>query len=139
MARPYPIASGVFASLVLSCLTLSVFAKSQLVGPEGTLNRYLMAVGTRNWDQAARLCFGYEEDFVAVTNHFAKILFQGGRYEIVDVVRAGPTARAGLLFYVPGYGEIPLIVSLRRVEKSWSIDLDRTRRPYRQLKPADLS
>ena len=122
--------SGISASLVLAALTLIVFAKSELRGPEGAINRYFIALLNRDQAGAESAVFGTREDFIGVSNFFGGLLSSGAQYHVVDVMRKGSTARAGVIFYRNGMEE-PYIVPLRRIGKEWRIDLARIARPHR--------
>ena len=77
--------SGISASLVLAALTLIVFAKSELRGPEGAINRYFIALLNRDQAGAESAVFGTREDFIGgpvVSQH-------GDRIEIDAEPRAG--------------------------------------------------
>ena len=125
--------SGISASLVLVALTLTVFAKSELRGPEGAINRYFIAILEKDQASAENAVFGTREDFINVSDFFGALLFSGAQYHVVDVMRSGSTARAGVIFYKDGMEE-PYIIPLRRIGKEWRIDLARIARPHRFAK-----
>ncbi len=128
--------AGITASLALVALTITVFAKSELRGPEGAINRYFLALLNRDEVGAESAAFGTLEDFANVSNFFAGLLATGARYHVVDVMRSGSTARAGVIFYRDGIEE-PYIIPLRRIGKEWRIDLARIARPHRFPAPGD--
>ena len=60
--------AGIIASLAVIGLTLGVFSLSQLRGPEGSVHRYLLAVGEKNGEEVNRLSFGTQRDKIVVAN-----------------------------------------------------------------------
>lgn len=123
--------SAILASVVLATLTLTVFARSQLQGPEGSIHRYFLAILDKNVKGAAEVSVGSRDEFVSVTNYFAWLLTRGEGYRVVDVMRAGGSARAGVIVYTPDGREQPFIIPLRRIGKTWKIDLEKFAQPRR--------
>lgn len=133
------VGKSIIASIALASLTLGVFARSQLRGPEGTINRYFEAILRRDIPTAGQLCVGTDIQFFFMTRDFLKLFSVGATYQIIDVVRSGETARAGVVFTSPQFPrlfnqnseDLPSIIFLKRVDKAWKIDIDRTLQPYR--------
>lgn len=125
---------GALASAVLALLTLSVFARSQLSGPEGALYKYFSAIAQRDGRGVMEFASGSPQDIAYLTSMVYSAFQQRGYYRVVDVVRAGATARAGVIFYFP-QGEQPIIVSLIREGTTWKVDAGRTLRPQEMHRP----
>lgn len=126
---------GILVSAILAASTLYIFSKLQLAGPEGTLTRFVSAVARQDFDAASRLCVGENEidfvsDFATVASVFLRLFASGSKYDIVDVVRYNGRARAGVVFFTPYGRDMWYIVSLRKRDRSWYIDLRRTARQY---------
>jgi hypothetical protein len=122
---------GILASAALAILTLSVFARSQMNGPEGVVARYFMAVLGENRSSAEDLVFGSERDFMGLTTYIYRFFRSGGRYRVYDVVRSGDTARVGVVLVDPVGNEMPFIFATQKSGGRWSIDLARTVNPTR--------
>lgn len=121
--------SGIIASLALAGVTLAVFSLSQLRGPEGTVHRFLMAIGERDGAAINRLSFGTEQDKYLTANFVAQQFAYGARYQIVDVSQRSDRARVGVLFRFANGAEMPWIVSVRRANRQWLIDAGQSTRP----------
>jgi hypothetical protein len=115
--------SGIVASLALVALTIAIFSASQLRGPEGTVHRFLQAVGKKDIDTINRITFGSQGDKLMTADFVARVFSSGGRYEIIDVTQDPPRALVGVLFRLPDGRELPWIVSMQRVKgRRWLID-----------------
>ena len=121
--------AGIVASLAIVGLTLGVFSLSQLRGPEGSVHRYLMAVGERDGESVNRLSFGTEREKFAVANFVSQVFQLGARYQVVDVNQTAHRARVGVLFRFNNGTELPWIVSVRRVGRDWLIDAAQSTQP----------
>jgi len=121
--------SAVVAAAALAGLTISVFAKSQLRGPEGTVHRFMMAVGNRDWRAVDSLMYGSENEKVYVANFVDQVLTAGATYQVVDVNQISYRARVGVLFRLPNRNELPWVVSVRRVDRRWIVDANQSVRP----------
>ena len=115
--------SGIVASLALVAITLGVFATSQLRGPEGTVHRFLQAVGSKDLDTINKITFGSASEKLMTADFVARVFQSGASYEIVDVTQSPPRALVGVLFRFPDGRELPWIVSMQRVQnRRWLID-----------------
>jgi hypothetical protein len=121
--------AGIIASLAVIGLTLAVFSLSQLRGPEGSVHRYLLAVGEKNGEEVNRLSFGTQRDKVVVANFVSQVFQYGAQYQIVDVSQRAHLARVGVLFRFRDGTELPWIVSVRRVGRNWLIDAAQSTNP----------
>ncbi len=125
---------AIAASLGISAVTLGIFNARQLRGPEGTLHRFMMAIGERDAETINRLTLGTPEEKLYTTAFAQRVLMGGARYQVVDVnqveekhspVRAG----VGVLFRFPNGSELPWLVSVQRVNRAWYIHAGESMRP----------
>lgn len=121
--------SAIVASAAVAGLTLAVFARSQLRGPEGTVHRFMMAVGNRDGRAVNELMYGSGNERVYVTNFVDQVLRAGANYQVVDVNQISYRARVGVLFRFPNGRELPWVVSVRRVDRHWIVDANQSVRP----------
>ncbi len=121
--------SAAVASAALAGLTITVFAKSQLRGPEGTVHRFMMAVGSRNWEAVDALMYGSANEKVYVANLVDQALRAGATYQVVDVNQISYRARVGVLLRFPNRQELPWVVSVRRINRQWIVDANQSVRP----------
>jgi len=121
--------SAIVASVAMAGLTISVFAGSQLRGPEGTVHRFMMAVGNRDWGALESLMYGSANEKVYVANLADQALRAGANYQVVNVNQISYRARVGVLFRFPNGNELPWVVSVRRVDRKWLVDANQSLRP----------
>jgi hypothetical protein len=121
--------SAVLASFGLLACTLSVFGFNQLRGPEGTVHRFIMAVGERNAQKVNLLAFGSRGAKTGTASFIDQVLRMGGKYQVVDVRQEKGRARVGVIFHFPNGDQIPWILSLSRVDDRWLVDADGTAGP----------
>ncbi len=123
MRPSYSPMMGILASAVLATFTISVFGRSELRGPEGTIHRYFMAVQAKDARRAAALVIGPTSEFIKWSRFFSNAFTANARYQIVDVRRNRENARAGVILISPNGQELPLIISLRRIGKDWRVNM----------------
>lgn len=121
--------TAILASVALAGVTLSVFAASQLRGPEGAVHRLMMAVGNRNWQEADGLMYGSDSEKVFVANLIDQLLRADASYQVVDVNQISYRARVGVLFRLRDGRELPWVVSVRRIDRQWIVDANQSVRP----------
>lgn len=122
------------ASLGIAAVTLGIFSARQLRGPEGTLHRFMMAIGERDAEAINRLTKGTPEEKLYTAAFAQRVLLSGGKYQVVDVNQveeknAPVWARVGVLFRFPDGREMPWLVTVARVDRNWYINTKESMRP----------
>ncbi len=120
---------GILASIVLAGVTLAVFSLSQMRGPEGSVHRFLMAVAEQDGRTVDEITAGTEFEKRVAVGFVAQAFQLGARYQVVDVRQSSYRARVGVLLRFPDGAELPWIVSVRRVGRTWLVDTGQSTRP----------
>lgn len=125
---------GMIAALLLIGLTVSVFARNQMTGPEGALTRFFSSIAANDAKGAIAASGGQPTiELSMVGNALRNLFLSGATYQVLEIRRMGAQAFATVQFTFPRRVE-RTVWALRRINKTWYVDLPASLRldPYQQ-------
>jgi len=117
--------AGIATSLLLSALTLGIFALKQMDGPEGKLHMFFDALKKGDEKRVLEAVSGDNRAVALLANEVVTLFRNGARYDVIEVKREDNEALALVEFRLGRFIERS-VWFLKRSEGEWRIDANRT-------------